>query len=165
MTTLDTLRLLILVAMLAFLAGLLVYFKKHPQWQLSNLYLPCVLFWGLIYTFVFIPFTAPDEYAHYASAYRLSNQIMLKEFSGTAYDETGHVMMREDDTWELGTELSGENYAEVYRKFWEMDDSQREIGYGHHYMEVAFHAYTPQAIGITVARLLGLGHFPIRSSS
>ena len=157
MTTLDTLRLLILIAMLAFLAGLLVYFKKHPQWQLSKLYLPCVLFWGLVYTFVFIPFTAPDEYAHYASAYRLSNQIMLKEFSGTAYDETGHVMMREDDTWELGTELSGENYAEVYRKFWEMDDSQREIGYGHHYMEVAFHAYTPQAIGITVARLLGLG--------
>ena len=157
MTTLDTLRLLILIAMLAFLAGLLVYFKKHPQWQLSKLYLPCVLFWGLVYTFVFIPFTAPDEYAHYASAYRLSNQIMLKEFAGTAYDETGHVMMREDDTWELGTELSGENYAEVYRNFWKMDDSQREIGYGHHYMEVAFHAYTPQTIGITVARLLGLG--------
>lgn len=157
MTTLDTLRLLILVAMLAFLAGLLVYYKKYPQWQLSKLYLPCVLFWGLIYTLVFIPFSAPDEYAHYASAYRLSNQIMLREFNGTAYDEKGQVMMREEDTWELGTELSGENYTEVYGNFWKMDDSQREIGYGHHYMEVAFHAYTPQAIGITVARLLGLG--------
>ncbi len=157
MTTLDTLRLLILIAMLAFLAGLLVYFKKHPQWQLSRLYLPCVLFWGLIYTLVFIPFTAPDEYAHYASAYRLSNQIMFREIAGTAYDEEGHVMMREEDTWELGTELSGENYAEVYGKLWDMDDSTRDIGYGHHYMEVAFHAYTPQALGITVARLVGLG--------
>ena len=114
MTTLDTLRLLILVAMLAFLAGLLVYFKKHSQWQLSKLYLPCVLFWGLVYTFVFIPFTAPDEYAHYASAYRLSNQMMLREVTGTAYDEAGHVMMREEDTWELGTELSEENYEEVF---------------------------------------------------
>ena len=111
MTTLDTLRLLILVAMLAFLAGLLVYHKKNPQWKLSKLYLPCVLFWGMIYTLVFIPFSAPDEYAHYASAYRLSNQLMFREFTGTAYDEEGHVMMREDDTWELGTELSGENYA------------------------------------------------------
>lgn len=157
MTTLDTLRLLILIAMLAFLASLLVYLKKHPQWQLSKLYLPCVLFWGFVYTFVFIPFTAPDEYAHYASAYRLSNQMMFREMADTAYDEKGHVMMREGDTWELGTELSGENYAEVYGKLWDMDDSTREIGYGHPYMEVAFHAYTPQAVGITVARLLGLG--------
>jgi len=157
MTTLDTLRLLVLIAMLAFLAGLLVYFKKHSQWQLSKLYLPCVLFWGLVYTFVFIPFTAPDEYAHYASAYRLSNQMMFREMTGTAYDEAGHVMMREEDTWELGTELSEENYEEVYGRLWDMDGSARDIGYGHHYMEVAFHAYTPQAVGITVARLLGLG--------
>ena len=157
MTTLDTLRLLILIAMLAFLAGLLVYFKKHSQWQLSKLYVPCVLFWGLIYTLVFIPFTAPDEYAHYASAYRLSNQIMLREMAGTAYDEKGQVMMREEDAGELGTELSEENFADVYGKLWNMDGSKREIGYGHHYMEVAFHAYTPQAIGITVARLLGFG--------
>lgn len=157
MTTLDTLRLLILIVMLAFLAGLLVYFKKNPQWQLSKLYLPCVLFWGLVYTLVFVPFTAPDEYAHYASAYRLSNQIMFREVAGTAYDENGRVMMREEDTWELGTELSGEGYAEIYGKLWSMDHSTRDIGYGHHYMEVAFHAYTPQAVGITVARLLGLG--------
>lgn len=157
MTALDTLRLLVFIVMLAFLAGLLVYFKKHPQWQLTKLYLPCVLFWGLIYTFVFIPFTAPDEYAHYASAYRLSNQIMFREAAGTAYDEKGRVMMREDDIWELGTELTEEGYGEVYGNFWKMDHSGRDVGYGHHYMEVAFHAYIPQAIGITVARLLGLG--------
>lgn len=157
MTALDALRLGILIAMLAFLAGLLVYGKKHPKADVTKLYLPCVLFWGLVYTLVFIPFSAPDEYAHYASAYRLSNQMMLQGVFGEAYDEKGQVMMRQEDTQELGTELSEETYEKVFGKFWDMDQSETSIGYGHPYMEVAFHAYTPQAVGITLGRILGLG--------
>ncbi len=157
MTTLDTLRLIVFIVMLAFLAGLLVYFKRHSQWNLSKLYLPCVLFWGLVYMAVFVPFSAPDEYAHYASAYRLSNQIMLQGIFGETYDEEGRVLMREQDTTELGTELTEDTYEAVYGRLWATDNSERKIGYGHHYMEVAFHAYTPQAIGITLGRILGLG--------
>lgn len=153
MSTLDTLQLAMLIAMLAFLAGLFVYFKKKPERNSTKLYVPCVLFWGILYSLVFIPFSAPDEQAHYASAYRLSNMILFQEVT----NEDNQVLMREQDTVELSVELSSESYSQVYGNLFAMDESEDTIGYGHHYMEVAFHAYAPQAIGITLGRLLHLG--------
>ncbi len=152
MTTFNTLHLILLICMLAFLAGLVVVFRKF-KWSLTKLYLPCILFWGMVYSLVFIPFSAPDEYAHFSSAYRLSNMMMGKE----VLNDENLVILREGDTVDLSPELSAEGYEEVYGRFFEPDCSERNIGYGHHYMEVAIHAYTPQAVGITLGRLLSFG--------
>ena len=141
------------IAMLAFLAGFFVFLYRDREAGPQRLVLPCVLFWGVLYSLVFIPFSAPDEYAHFASAYRLSNQLMGRE----GYNEEGLVQMREGDARLLWPELSVETYGEVYGDFFSLDHSRGMIGYGHKPMEVAFHAYLPQAAGITLSRLLSLG--------
>lgn len=141
------------VLMLAFTAGFLVFLQKKKDVGPQRLFLPCVLFWGVLYSLVFIPFTAPDEYAHFASAYRLSNQLMGQE----VYNDEGLVQMREKDARLLLPELCVETYEEIYGDFWKLDDSEGVAGYGHLPMDVAFHAYLPQALGITLGRLLSLG--------
>lgn len=153
METEEILHLVLLIGGLAFLAGLFVYLSKKKNPDVTKLYLPCILVWGILYSLVFIPFTAPDETAHFASAYRLSNQLMGQQ----ALDEDGNVLVREDDALYMGGELSGEAYDWVYTEFFTADHSEKMIGYGHPAMEVAFHAYLPQAIGITLARLLSFG--------
>ena len=149
----QNLSTIFLFAMLAFLAGFFVYLYKERAAGPGRLFLPCLLFWGILYSLVFIPFTAPDEYAHFASAYRLSSQIMGQ----AVYNDEGQVWMREGDARQLWPELSAESYEEVYGDFLALDHSQGRVGYGHVPMEVAFHAYLPQALGITLGRLLSLG--------
>ena len=157
MRLLQILEPIFLAAMLAFTAGLFAYLyrknKKGEKLNLGRLFVPCVLFWGVLYSLIFIPFSAPDEYAHFASAYRLSNQLMLKE----AVNDEGQVLVREEDGRLLAQELNLDSYDEVYGSFFALDQSEGEIGYGHAPMDVSAHAYLPQAIGITLGRLLSLG--------
>ena len=149
----EKLSVLFPVAMLAFLAGFFAYLYRNREAGPARLAVPCVLFWGILYSLVFIPFTAPDEYAHFASAYSLSSQLMGQE----VYNEEGLVQMREEDARLLLPELCIESYEEVYGDFFRLDHSAGVIGYGHETMDVAFHAYLPQALGITLGRILGLG--------
>lgn len=157
MRLLQILEPIFLAAMLAFTAGLFVYLyrrnKEKKAVMLTRLFVPCVLFWGLLYSLVFIPFSAPDEYAHFASAYKLSSQLMFRE----PVNDEGQVLVREKDGVLLSQELNLDAYDQVYGKFFSMDDSEEEIGYGHAPMDVSLHAYLPQALGITLGRLLSLG--------
>jgi uncharacterized membrane protein len=149
--------------MLAYLAGLLVYFslrkssKKDEGFScLPGLYVVTVLFWGVLYSLVFIPFTAPDEYAHFSTAYRISNVLLGQE----AVNEEGLVLVREDDARTLSISLDAEAYEDVYSRFFEKNENQEQMGYGYAAMEVANHAYIPQAIGITIGRICSLGQIP-----
>ena len=157
MRILHILEPVFLAAMLAFTAGLFIYLYKRnkgkEELRLSRLFVPCVLFWGVLYSLVFIPFSAPDEYAHFASAYKLSSQLMFRE---TVNDE-GQVLVREEDGNLLSQELNLDAYDQVYENFLALDESEEEIGYGHEPMDVSLHAYLPQALGITLGRLLSLG--------
>lgn len=117
----------------------------------------CILFWGIIYSLVFIPFSAPDESAHFATAYQLSNQILGQE----AVNEEGLVLVREEDAVLLSYTLDDESYEQVFGRFFERDHSEERIGYGHRPMDVSRHAYLPQALGITAGRLFGLGQIAV----
>lgn len=145
------------ILMLAWLAGLSVYFglakKGRVRRRLPEIFLVSVLFWGVIYSLVWIPFTSPDEYAHFATAYRLSSRLLGEP----AVNEQGMVLVRAGDAEELTIFLSGEAYETVYSRFAAGSESDEMIGYGHAAMEVANHAYLPQAIGISLARMLSLG--------
>ena len=73
----------------------------------------CILFWGIIYSLVFIPFSAPDESAHFATAYQLSNQILGQE----SVNEEGLVLVREEDAVLLSYTLDDESYEKVFGRF------------------------------------------------
>lgn len=128
--------------------------RRRPG--LPKLFVVCILLWGILYSLVWIPFTAPDEYAHFATAYRVSNQLM----GLPAENEKGEVLVRTDDTEELTISLSKEAYQTVYSQLFSKNKDSERMGYGHAAMEVANHAFLPQALGITIARLCSLGQVP-----
>ncbi len=153
MDTLTVIQLVLVVSGLAFLAGLFVYLRIKPSAGPEQLFLPCVFFFGIAYSLIFIPFTAPDEYQHYASAYQLSSQLMGR----TAENDDGWILMREQDVELLDIELSEEAYERVYGSFFTADESGTVSAYGIEPMAVSAHAYLPQAVGITLGRLFGAG--------
>lgn len=126
---------------------------KKRKGKLESVSFLCVLFWGAIYSLVFPPFSAPDESAHFATAYLLSSQILGQE----TVNEEGLVLVREEDAVLLSYSLDEEVYEQVFGRFFERDHSEERIGYGHRPMDVSRHAYLPQALGITAGRLFGLG--------
>lgn len=167
--------------MLAWLAGLFVCFslekkefgrkgktgRRQPEeaagrsgpgleTRLPELFLVSVLFWGILYSLVWIPFSSPDEYAHFATAYRLSSHLLGEQ----AVNDQGMVLLRADDTEELTIYLDEEAYERVYSRFASKNENNDPMGYGHAAMEVANHAYLPQAIGISLARIFGMGQIP-----
>lgn len=138
------------------LTPLQIPLQTSLQIRLPRLFVVCALFWGIVYSLVWIPFTSPDEYAHFATAYRVSSQLMGQP----AVNEEGLVLVRTDDVEELTLSLDREAYETVYSRFWTKNKNSRPMGYGHAAMEVANHAYLPQAIGISIARIGSLGQIP-----
>ena len=65
------------------------------QWSLERVFVVCSLALGVLFAAVLPPLSAPDEVAHYISAYQVSNRLMGK----TAADEDGRVLIRAQDAW------------------------------------------------------------------
>ena len=134
-----------------------------------------VIVLGLFYMTVLTPFSAPDESVHFVSAYRLSSQLMGKQavadesFLANADEDEkerirrgANVLVREgDDAGGLYTGVGQATYNFVFTEMFSRDRSQE--------MTVRYEApvntnpvvYLPQALGITLARALGLGYIPL----
>lgn len=160
------------------------------KWSLERVFVVCSLTLGALFAVVLPPLSAPDEVAHYISAYQVSNRLMGK----TAADEDGRVLIRPEDAWVedledvladdgsgrtvdkdsvvLGQMVTQYTYGEVYGKRGENGRAENaadaDAGRGETVpdgsavsYQPAVHttplAYAPQAVGITLARLLGLG--------
>ncbi len=127
------------------------------------------LFLGCMYMAVLPPLSAPDEIAHFASAYAISNQIMGMERT----DEYGFVRMRKEDEFlqnvemvsgdeermSLGRLLEEETWQAIADHAFPLFVSaeQKEmvssvVGQNHSTPI----SYLVPALGITVARLLGV---------
>lgn len=173
----------VLLAVLALLGtGVLgwLFFEKK---RLEHIYAAAGLFLGVLYLFVLPPLSAPDEVSHYISAYQLSNHMMGKTanhdnghvmlraedwfledvYSDYEYETDGDAMVvknrGEKDSTVLGQTLTEETYRLIH-----------EMGLGTHAdrgeAELAVStfppvvttplAYVPQALGVTLARLLNL---------
>ena len=162
------------VVMLAFLGGAgYLFFEK--KLALETVFAVCVLGLGALYLTVLPPLSAPDEVSHFISAYRLSNTLMGQP--GT--DERGRVYIRKQDAFILDTDLRpgesldgleetvdtevlGQTLTEcTYRKI----HGTGLLGTGDQEMETTVKppvettpiAYLPQALGIVLGRLAGLG--------
>ncbi len=161
--------------LLAGLGYLLLLGGKGRKWKLEQIFVVCGLGLGLLYLAILPPLSAPDEVSHYISAYQVSNQML----GSTAADDMGRVLTRAQDAYiedmedVLADDGSGrrEDKSEVILGQTVSQDTYgtiHELGFGGRGPEgtvssyqPAVHttrlAYIPQALGITLARVLGLG--------
>ncbi len=166
------LLLLFCTVLFSVLAGWMFFRKRAALETAAAL---CILGLGSMYLAVLAPLSAPDEVSHFISSYRLSNTILGQP----AADGKGHVYIRTQDAFVLDTDLNpGESLAgqeetkdtqvlgqtlteHTYRKIHDTGLS----GTGTQEMETTVKppvettplAYLPQALGIVLGRLLGLG--------
>ena len=128
-----------------------------------------VLFLGCMYLFVLPPLSAPDEIAHFSSAYAISNQMMGMERT----DEYGFVLMRKEDEFlqnvelvsgseertSLGRTLTEDTWQKIVDRAAPLlvSDEQKvmvsSVNGQNHTTPVS---YLVPAIGITLGRLLGI---------
>ncbi len=116
----------------------------------------CIL--NFLYLFVLPPMSAPDEIRHFISAYRISNIIMFRsdvEENGMAYmrAEDANPILNDhpgiDDYEKMFHNLTGEPLTDTV--LCTLDDAEDTIA----------PAYLPQALGITLGRLLHLRQVPL----
>lgn len=130
---------------------------------------------GLFYMMVLTPFAAPDEAAHFVSAYRLSSQLMGKPavadetFLSQANEEErerisrgANVLVRSgDDVPGLYTSVGQITYNRVLTEMFSLDDSQGMTVRYEIPVSTTPVVYLPQAFGICLARIFHLGYIPL----
>ena len=144
---------MMLVLSVIALAVIFWYVLRAKEFRLEKMYLRCGLLLGALYLFILPPLCAPDEWVHYVTAYKVSNQILGVE----PLNEEGEVMVQEE---EMQAKDGAFPDAEQYQYFWthyfgketgdELVSSGKEPN-GYYMLP-----YLPQAIGITVARIFNL---------
>lgn len=98
---------------MAVFVGVLVialYYLAGPQkvGRESRLFIGALISMCVIFTFIFTPFTVPDEDYHFSASHCLANFLM-----GDGYQSEDPVTMREDDAWSfqsLSSLLSSGSY-------------------------------------------------------
>ena len=128
-----------------------------------------VLFLGSMYMVVLPPLSAPDEIAHFASAYAISNQMLGMERT----DEYGFVLIRKEDEFlqnvemvsgdeartSLGRTLTEDTLQKIVDRATPLfvSDEQKvmisSVNGQNHTTPVS---YLAPAVGITLGRLLGV---------
>lgn len=153
---------LLMVLFFVLLAALAVHFFLHPiskKITFNMVMVGLVAIFGIVYMFVLPPLSAPDEIRHYLTAYKLSNQMMGKE----AATEEGYVYMRAEDATLLLNDFPGQDDYYVFLNNWRNQpvDTTPTLFTEEKAQDNLAIAYVPQALGITLARLLGLRQIPL----
>ncbi len=153
-----------MLSLLILAAGL--FWKKWPLEICGAL---AVLLLGSVYLVALPPLSAPDEISHFASAYRISN-VFLGELP---VDEKGYVRMRQEDEFlqnvngASGTEEKVSLGQTLTEKTWEgieahaasvfvSQERDEMVSSVRKPVKTTPVSYVPQALGITLARLLGV---------
>lgn len=118
---------------------------------------------GIAHMFALPAYSTPDERAHFATAYYYSNIVMGQD----PVDENGNVLVRNEDLL-----LNVENirphigtYALIADNMFRGSTDDTMVSFDTTPLDVPFWSYVPQTIGITVARLLGLGNIMLLALS
>ncbi len=119
-----------------------------------------ILLLGTVYMFVMPPHSAPDEPAHFGTAYAYANKILLQ----TGADENGYAYVRAEDM--VYNEAQKNPTAYSYQLFWEnfatvAADGEKTAFASRTLNGVWPIAYLPQIAGILLSRLLHLGGVPL----
>lgn len=111
------------------------------------------LVFGMIFSLILPPFSAPDEDFHFAEAYRLSNAMMGQPIN----DEYGYIYMRECDIQNYEWYPDNEYTIDMIKKLIKGNNefSEKMVPsecYKNTYVPIIM--YVPQAVGITLGRVL-----------
>lgn len=113
---------------------------------------------GIAYSFVFMPVSSPDEATHFYESYRLSSIIMGQEST----DEYGHVLVRNCDLYEKKIAIDDKYITQLWEKCDEQisqEDEKIVASDYFRYISAPVLGYVPQALGITLGRLLHVNYF------
>ncbi len=118
-----------------------------------------LLFLGLIYNFLLLPYMSPDERTHIDMTYRYSNDLLGIEGTGS---ENSIVKRMDDTKTELLENPVLSNYYTVYHHLFErVQDESLVVTNSTTNTYAPIFVYLPAVIGMTAARLLGLGTIPM----
>lgn len=134
----------------------LLYYKKKITF--IPFFALVTLLNGIAYSFVFMPVTSPDETTHFYESYRLSSIIMGQEST----DEYGHVLVRNCDIYEKKTAIDDKYVVQLWEKCDDQiskEDEKIVASDYPWYISAPVLGYVPQALGITLARLLHVNYF------
>lgn len=134
----------------------MVFIKKC---RIETTVLVSLLFLGLIYNFLLLPYMSPDERTHIDMTYRYSNDLLGIEYTGS--DIT--IAKRMDDTKLKLTETPTlSNYYTVYHHMLEgVQDDSLVVTNATANTYAPIFVYFPAVLGMTLARLLGFGTIPM----
>lgn len=108
---------------------------------------------GMIFSVILPPFSAPDEDFHFTVAYRLSNAIMGQPIN----DEQGYIYMRECDIQNYERYPDNEYEIDIIKALimGSKESSENIVASERNQNSfVPIIMYVPQAVGITIGRLL-----------
>ncbi len=145
----------ILILLFLFVGGMGIWhITLKKTYRPAVMALVTVLFFGGIYMLIFPPFSTPDEDIHYANAYTLSNMLMFQETT----DADGYVYMRADDAaLSLPTEPEKEEYLYIAKALFSGIENSEMIVSTYQGTDTFIWIYLPQALGLTLGRLLQAG--------
>lgn len=162
---------LLFICVLILVAAAGYSFCRKKSWSMENTFAVCVLGLGFLYMCVLPPLSAPDEVGHYITAYKLSNQMMGKP----AVQQYGLVYIRSEDAFiedlndavrggdddpekreVLGRTVTEETYKQIHdRSLFGISQDGTEVS-NIWPIKTTPLAYVPQAVGMTIARLLSM---------
>lgn len=133
----------------------MVFIKKC---KIETTVLVSLLFIGMLYNFLVLPYMAPDEERHIDMTYRFSNDLL-----GIEYTDDVTITKRMDDTKiELKENTDLANYYIVFRHFFEgVQDDSLVVTNATPNIFAPFFVYFPAILGMTFARLVGIGTIPM----
>ena len=109
---------------------------------------------GLLYQIILPPFSAPDEFIHYNSAYNLSNKRM-----GVESDIDGGVLKRECDAQSRFTDYSTTafTYKYIYENFTRPNTNDNYVFAGEEYLKGYNAPRLLSAVSLTFCRAMNFG--------
>ena len=130
----------------------MVFMKKC---KIENVVFISLLFVGLIYNFLVLPYMAPDERTHIDMTYRYSNDLLGIPYTGNEVT----LAKRVDDTKiELVENQALSNYYIVFNElFTGVQDDSLVITNTTANTYAPIFVYLPAVFGMTLARILGFG--------
>lgn len=149
---------IVYIALFAML-GLLIVACFVRKWKLERVFVAAALSIGLLYMIIMPAYSAADEHSHINSSYYYSNKMLFQQ----AVNEEGEVMVRKGDLLMNSSQRYSNTY--VYGLVWDhffetTTDSTMVAAKNSSVSDALFVVFLPQAVGLTVARLLHLGCVP-----
>ena len=134
----------------------------NNRWSVKAFAFPIIMILGMVYLFVIPIYSVPDEYSHIDTSYLISNDILgIKEQYYYCYDYKRSIDIETAEYPDYYT--NSKDYRRLYCQFFERseDNSLSKCTMKNVIDNANTLCYLPCAIGITVARCMGLGTFPM----